>query len=242
MSNRDEMLSTIRNILKTQRRGHPETPGRSLPPALENVMPLIPHEELAERFESELRSLDCKAYRASTSPALEEILRSILGQKQARSVVLSRNPILSQLQVAKTMESWGMHVALWPADGSSQPEAASFREACFDADVGITGADFALAETGSLVLTSLTEGSQLSSLAPPVHIALYRRSQIRGSLDEVLQNLPVSTDPGRASPARSVVFVTGPSRTADIEQILVRGVHGPREVHAILVEESCLGQ
>ncbi len=242
MSNRDEMLSTIRNILKTQQRGRPETPGRSLPPALENVMPLIPHEELADRFESELRSLDCKAYRASTSSVLEEILRSIFDQKQARSAVLSRNPILGQLQVAQTIGSWGMRVGLWPAGGPSQPEAPSFREECFAADIGITGADFALAETGSLVLTSFTEGSQLSSLAPPVHIALYRRSQIRGSLDEVLQNLPVSTDPGRASPARSVVFVTGPSRTADIEQILVRGVHGPREVHAILVEESCLGR
>ncbi len=106
--------------------------------------------------------------------------------------------------------------------------------------MGITGADFVLAETGSLVLTSFTEGSQLASLAPPVHVALYRRSQLRASLDEVLQNLPVSRDPTRPSPARSAVFVTGPSRTADIEQILVRGVHGPREVHAILVEEACL--
>jgi L-lactate dehydrogenase complex protein LldG len=85
----------------------------------------------------------------------------------------------------------------------------------------------------------LTEGSQLTSLAPPVHIALYRRSQIRASLDEVLQNLPVSRDPAVPSPARSLVFVSGTSRTADIEQILVRGVHGPRSVHAILVEDSC---
>ena len=240
LSNRDEMLSTIRNILKTREKGGPEASSSRLPRTLENVMPLIPHEELADRFESELRSLDCKAYRASTRSALEEILQSILDQIHARSVVLSRNPILGQLQIAKTIESWGKRVALWPANTSSQAEASSFRDESFAAAAGITGADFALAETGSLVLTSFTEGSQLASLAPPVHIALYRRSQIRGSLDEVLQNLPVSFDPGRSSPTRSVVFVTGTSRTADIEQILVRGVHGPREVHAILVEESCL--
>jgi L-lactate dehydrogenase complex protein LldG len=104
--------------------------------------------------------------------------------------------------------------------------------------VGITGVDFALAETGSLVLTSHTEGSQLASLAPPVHIAFYLQRQVRGTLEEVLQGLSASGS-DRAS-GRSIVFVTGTSRTADIEQILIRGVHGPREVHAVLVEESCL--
>lgn len=240
LSNREEMLSTIRNILKTQEKGASETPSHRLPPRLENVMPVIPPEELADRFESELRNLDCKPYRASTSSDLQAILQSILDNAQARSVVLSRNPILNQLQIAGTIRGWGKQVISWPESASSQERASSFRDACFAADAGITGADFVLVETGSLVLTSLTEGSQLTSLAPPVHIALYRRSQIRASLDEILQNLPVSLDPGRPSPARSAVFVTGTSRTADIEQILVRGVHGPREVHAILVEDSCL--
>jgi L-lactate dehydrogenase complex protein LldG len=125
-----------------------------------------------------------------------------------------------------------------PREAAGQNEAAAqreFRSASFAASVGITGVEFVLAETGSLVLTSATEGSQLASLAPPVHVALYLRSQVVGSLDEVLAKL------GGAAPAgRSIVFITGPSRTADIEQILVRGVHGPGQVHAILVEESCL--
>lgn len=240
MANREEMLSTIRNVLKTQQKGNSAGSDSRLPPALEGVMPVIPPEELADRFESELRRLDCSTYRVSTYSELQETLRSILDKIQARSVVLSRNQILGQLQIADKIRSWDKRVALWPANTSTQAEAGTFREECFAADAGITGADFALAETGSLVLTSLTEGCQLASLAPPVHIALYRRSQIRASLDEVLQNLPVSRDPGRPSSARSVVFVSGPSRTADIEQVLVRGVHGPREVHAILVEDSCL--
>lgn len=131
-----------------------------------------------------------------------------------------------------------MEVTVWPAAGSGTDEAAGeFRRRCFRAEVGITGVDFALAETGSLVLSSVTEGSQLASLAPPVHIAFYRRSQLVGSLEEVLEQSPLARleDPGR-----SIVFITGTSRTADIEQILIRGVHGPRDLHAILVEESCL--
>jgi L-lactate dehydrogenase complex protein LldG len=242
VSNRDEMLGVIRNILKTQKKPGAEGSGRTLPPPLENVMPAIPPAELAEKFESELNGLGCNAHRASTLSELEGILRSILEHIQAQSVVLSRNPILNQLQISRIMEGLGIGVSLWPASPAEHPEGSSFSDKCFAAGAGITGVDFALAETGSLVLTSLTEGSQLTSLAPPVHIALYRRSQIRASLDEVLQNLPISRDPNRPSPTRSLVFVTGTSRTADIEQILIRGVHGPRDVHAILVEDSCLAE
>jgi L-lactate dehydrogenase complex protein LldG len=240
VSNRDEMLGVIGNILKTNEKSGHRSGRSTLPPPLEGVMPPIPPQKLAESFESELEKLGCNSYRASTVRELEEKLCSILTQVQATSVVLSRNPILNQLQISGMLEGQGIKVTEWPASASEQPESSSFSNDCFAAGAGITGVDFALAETGSLVLTSLTEGSQLSSLAPPVHIALYQRCQIRATLDEVLQNLPVSCDPERSSPARSVVFVSGTSRTADIEQILVRGVHGPRSVHAILVEDSCL--
>ena len=240
MSNRDEMLGLISNILKTQEKSGQGASQRTLPPPLGGVMPEIPPEELAQRFESELESLGCIPHRVSSKLELEEKLCSILEQVQAQSVVLSRNPILNQLQIAEMLEGRAQRVVRWPEKTAEEAENTSFPDECFDAGAGITGVDFALAETGSLVLTSFTEGSQLTSLAPPVHIALYRRSQIRASLDEVLQNLPVSRDPARPSPARSVVFVSGTSRTADIEQILVRGVHGPRSVHAILVEDSCL--
>src|SRR5208283_2950411 len=114
-----------------------------------------------------------------------------------------------------------------------------FNKASFAAGAGITGVDFVLAESGTLVLSSATEGVQVASLAVPIHIALYRRSQLVGSLDEVLAKLPISRSRNLPSPGRSVVFVTGTSRTADIEQVLIRGVHGPREVHAILVEDTC---
>ena len=242
MATREDMLRAVRNALKKKGQMAEPPMAHSLPP-LNDLMPPIPAEKLFGQFETELIALGCKSYRASELTELWGILRTILEGLEARSVVVSRNPLLFQLNLPETLRQWGTSVAEWPgsaATASSQTEIQTFRADCFRADAGITGADFALAETGSFILTSFTEGSQLASLAPPVHIVLYRRSQIRASLDEILPNLPVSTDPSRPSPARSVVFVTGTSRTADIEQVLVRGVHGPREVHAILVEESCL--
>lgn len=212
---------------------------------LAGVMPPIASEALLPKFEAEFEALAGKAWRAATLTELEDQLKSILAACGAKSVVLSRNPLLGRLGLAERLRSEALEIAVWPAMAAAGAEAEAgarnqFRELCFSAGVGITGMDFALAETGSLVVTSASEGSQLSSLAPPVHVALYRREHLVASLDEVLHRLPHGRGLDDPEAGRSVVFVSGTSRTADIEQILIRGVHGPGEVHAILVEDSCL--
>jgi L-lactate dehydrogenase complex protein LldG len=247
---REDMLERIRTALGRPQSGtssdiaHLSPDG--LPPArLEAVSPSIPQAELIARFEAELQKVAGSTYRAAGATELEAILRQILTASQARRVALSRNPLLSETRLAAKLSAWGMTVSEWSADdnsGAAGPTGpmATFREAVFEAEVGITGVHFVLAETGSLVLTSRSEGAQLASLAPPVHVALYRENQVLGSLDDVLERLSESGGPPAADAGRSVVFVTGPSRTADIEQVLIRGVHGPREVHAILIDGICV--
>jgi L-lactate dehydrogenase complex protein LldG len=104
-------------------------------------------------------------------------------------------------------------------------------EICASARYGITSADYALADTGTLVMIASPVEQRLVSLLPPVHIAVVPCSSLLTGLDELLQLVP---DPGQIT--SSMVLITGPSRTADIEQILVRGVHGPGEIHVVLVE------
>jgi len=101
------------------------------------------------------------------------------------------------------------------------------RNACAEAEIGITSADFALADTGSLVFLS---EPRLISLLPPRHIAVIERVKIISGLDELFSRVP---HPGAESSA--MVLVTGPSRTADIEMRLVRGVHGPGEILVLIV-------
>jgi L-lactate dehydrogenase complex protein LldG len=96
------------------------------------------------------------------------------------------------------------------------------RELCASADVGITSADYALADTGTLVMLSSPQEARMISLLPPAHIAIVPRARILTGLDELFTILPNPADS-----TSSMVLITGPSRTADIEQILVRGVHGP---------------
>jgi L-lactate utilization protein LutC len=203
-------------------------------------MPSLAPQDYQAKFEAEWEKVAGVAYRAASIGELETILRQIMDQADSNAVVLSRNPLLVELHVAERLATLSKSVIFWgAADVAETKSLSDFNKAAFAAGAGITGVDFVLAESGTLILSSATEGVQIASLAPPVHIALYRRSQLVGSLDEVLAKLPISNSPDQPTVGRSVVFVTGTSRTADIEQILIRGVHGPREAHAILVEDSC---
>ena len=102
----------------------------------------------------------------------------------------------------------------------------------FSFEIGITTAQAAIAETGTLVLDSARERHRLVSLVPPVHIAIVDASNIYSTLGETLAAL--HNDHNDVSPI--VTFVTGPSRTADIELTLTIGVHGPQELYVIINE------
>jgi L-lactate dehydrogenase complex protein LldG len=114
------------------------------------------------------------------------------------------------------------------------PEFADLHSAANidEAEIGITGADYALADTGTLV-TFAASDQRRASLLPPLHIAILRETRILSGLDELL-----STHPRPSEITSSMVLITGPSRTGDIEQILVRGVHGPGELHVVVINDG----
>jgi hypothetical protein len=93
----------------------------------------------------------------------------------------------------------------------------------WDAELGVCLAEVAIAETGSLVVAAGPGRARLTSLAPPVNLILVRDDAIVATPEEAFARLPAATS----------VVITGTSRTADIEGVLVRGVHGPRELYVI---------
>lgn len=102
------------------------------------------------------------------------------------------------------------------------------KQELFAADAGVTAAQWAIAETGTLVLVHDDERHRLASLLPPVHLCLLPAARILADQGELLRTLGAPLPP-------AVTFVTGPSRTADIELQLVVGVHGPKELHVVVV-------
>lgn len=107
------------------------------------------------------------------------------------------------------------------------------RSDLFKSEVGVTSAQAGIAETGTLVLDSSVERNRLVSLVPPVHIAILDASRIYETLSETLAALQSGEE---ISPA--ITFITGPSRTADIELTLAIGVHGPQELYVIINQNS----
>ena len=107
-----------------------------------------------------------------------------------------------------------------------------FRKAAETASAGLTGANFALADTGTLVLDSTDEAIRLTSTLPERHFALLDPRKI---LDDGLAAAGPLRSLHQRDPRNYIAYITGPSRTADIERVLTIGVHGPKELHILLV-------
>ena len=103
----------------------------------------------------------------------------------------------------------------------------------FKSDVGVTRAQAGIAETGTLVLDSSVERNRLVSLVPPIHIAILDASRVYQTLAETLSALQSGEEVSSA-----ITFITGPSRTADIELTLAIGVHGPQELYVIINQNN----
>lgn len=97
----------------------------------------------------------------------------------------------------------------------------------WEAEAGVTMCELAVADTGSLLLSARKGRSRLASLAPPTHVALVRPSSVVASLEEALARLPAETS----------VLIAGPSRTADVEGVMVMGVHGPKRLWVVPLPE-----
>lgn len=144
-------------------------------------------------------------------------------------IAVSGSPLLRELGLSAHLAANGLTV--FDTAGVDHEELIPRLEG---AAAGITAVDYALAETGTLAISSEEANGLLVSLLPPVHIAVVERSQIFASLDEVIDRLGQRLIDG--TPAGSVSFITGPSRTSDVELVLSIGVHGPKELHVIVVE------
>jgi L-lactate dehydrogenase complex protein LldF len=115
----------------------------------------------------------------------------------------------------------------------------SLRKKFIDATVGISGANIAIAETGTIVLVTNEGNADLTTTLPPVHIALFGIDKLVATLDDAVAVLRMLPRSGTGQVMTSYVnWITGPSRSADIEQSLTIGVHGPGEMHCVVLDNG----
>jgi L-lactate dehydrogenase complex protein LldG len=150
-----------------------------------------------------------------------------------KQIAAWKHPLVMALNLPEVLKDVGIPVGIleqkYPGDREKQ------RQWIFDAYIGITSADFCLAQSATLVLKTRAGQDRSVSLVPSIHVAVIRLEQILGSLKElyyILDNDPEHLEEGLTP---CLTFITGPSKTADIEATMVHGAHGPREVHLFVV-------
>jgi L-lactate dehydrogenase complex protein LldG len=189
-----------------------------------------------ERFRSEFERVAGVFHRVATAGDVPAVVERIAREHGARSVVTWPAAALA-VELAPTLAAAGVSVEAMPRAVPADAERRRLREVIAHAGLGITGADLAIAETGTLVLRAAAGRPRSTSLLPPCHVAVFDRAALMETLEqagialEAWHDGPASSDDGAV-----INFITGPSRTADIELTLTRGVHGPKEVHAIFVD------
>jgi L-lactate utilization protein LutC len=180
------------------------------------------------RFGAELSAAGGTAHLVADAGAARAGIADLVRQKGARKVLLSRGTFLDSLHLAGHLRQAG--VELIEVDSLL---ALTAREPLFAADLGISGVDYLVAETGTVVIGCRPGEPRSVSLLPPVHVAVARRDQLVPDLFDLFgDSLPIAPDGVLPS---CLTLITGPSKTGDIELKLVTGVHGPRELHVVLV-------
>ena len=224
---RREMLAAIRGHLAESaphdrvRAEHQESHADTTPRERVTVPGREPGVSTVERFRQALEAVVGHCLVVSDEREAAEALRRIIEERGALKVAVSDSAI-----ARRVLEGAG-------AGSEVEVLEAATAEELFECDLGITGAQWAVAETGTLVIESDAERNRLASLVPTAHVAVVGAGRVRQTLGEVLSEIGSG---GAERLSRAVTFITGPSRTSDIELTLAVGVHGPADLYVIIVE------
>jgi len=202
----------------------PSAPRPALPEPPELM---LDRAQLIARFTDELTLQTGVVLRAAdTLDALRHLSQTAKAENLA-TVMASTDSALAPLD----LKAWGKAHAVMVHTAADFADREAFRAACFEAQAGITGADFAIAETGTLGIIFHTDQPRLISIAPPLHIAVVPIDRIIPTYEQAISR--VFQD--KRMPPSQFCFITGPSASADIQAIAFKGMHGPRKLIVILI-------
>ncbi|MBS0209024.1 MAG: lactate utilization protein [Planctomycetes bacterium] len=185
-----------------------------------------------DRFIAEANLVGGQAVSVANDDEARQTIVALLSQYSAQRALCWQHPLLDRLRLDELLDRQG--VPRFDYDALAAMPADERRKTMMNCDIGITSCSYAVAETGSLVMLSEPGRERVASLLSTVHIAVIERSQLLPDLFDVFERIQPDTD-GRLP--SNVTFITGPSKTGDLELRLVTGVHGPKYWHVIVIDE-----
>jgi L-lactate dehydrogenase complex protein LldG len=223
MNGRDLILGRIREALQTPApRPHAsdvphsgrETPRDWLPHVGET------HEEQCALFRANAESLRASFHEVASTEEVTRILGRLAAEEGWKRIATHRHALL-----ASVLKGLG-GIGVFHTDAGYD---RSILEGC---DAGLTTCEALVAQTGSVLVSSATNGGRALSVLPPHHIVLARQHQLVADLPAAFSHAHASLATDRPS---MLSFITGPSRTGDIERILVLGAHGPKKLTILML-------
>ncbi len=224
---RQQMVARIRRALG--RRG--PVGERPVPPTVDDAIARLDPPDDGDRVDEFVRRAEAVGAHVErvASSGLVRALIARMRELEATSAVTACGRIAQTAEINEALRRRGVEVLAWRGDREMA--------ACYQADVGITDVHGAIAESGSIVVQSDAGHGRGLSLAPPAHVAIVRASDVAADLLDYMRR----TGGGAARPAdlpAGQTIITGPSKTADIEGVLVTGVHGPGKLFILLVQDA----
>ena len=149
-----------------------------------------------------------------------------------KRVVAWQHPLIESLNLPDALSEQGVPVFFTDLQKTDEE---SLRQGIIDSYIGITSADFCMADTATLVMRTRPGQARSVSLVPAIHIAVVELNRIIADLKELYALLKWDLQESKEGVTNCMTFISGPSKTADIEATMVYGAHGPREVHIIVI-------
>ncbi|BBB89912.1 MAG TPA: lactate utilization protein [Methylomusa anaerophila] len=176
---------------------------------------------LFAEFEDRAKSAAAEVFPVKTAAEAREAVANLAKYINAKNIVIADSLLQQAGGIAAALGKAGLAVYSQPADIAEQAEKA---------DMGISTVEFGIAETGSVCQDAYAIESRLVSALPPVHVAFLNSNHIVAGVTEAMEVIAKAYDRGYIS------FITGPSRTADIERVLTIGVHGPKRFIIVAID------
>ncbi len=182
--------------------------------------------EFWEAFETNAKNAGTEIFKVKTAAEATEIVTNLVKFTNAKKVVAVDGPLQAAAKINDELKALGVAV---------YTDAADIAEHAESADIGISSVEFAIGESGSVCMDGLAYESRVVTMLPPLHIAFLNSNLVVPGINEAFETIAQVYDHGYIS------FITGPSRTADIERVLTIGVHGPSRLVLIAVDEPVNG-
>lgn len=227
MSNRsrEEILHRVRKGLSTVKDPAPIRPDdRDFSKEAGEIFKRLAKDRksLTEQLITEIESVNTTVCRPNKPENIFNVILELIEDIHLNSFTIWDSKYLKELKLKDSLKEKGLKLV-----------TAKSKTRLATADIGITEADYAIADTGTLVLLTDKEKPRGVSLVPPIHLAIVRPENIVSNINElfvILKNRFGSTQDIKSC----MTFITGPSRTADIELNLTLGVHGPKELYVVI--------